>query len=93
MKLPDADVIFKASEMGKCEVHIPQNMEPSPIFPMMEEQIELLKKQLEIKETELKEAKQVAAEAKKNNRWMMCIAIVSMLAAIAVWLFPNILRG
>ncbi len=93
MRLPDDDVIFRAAEMGKMEVDWRPKMEPSPIFSMMEEQIDLLKKQLEMKEKELEEARQAAIEAKKHNRWMMWIAILSMLAAIAAWLFPNIVGG
>lgn len=96
MRLPDADVIFRAQEMGS----VPQmdlNFEPSPVVTMIEEQNELLKKQneqlassnkelsqlLELKEKELENSKADAEKAKKYNTKMLVIALVSAGIALA----------
>lgn len=77
------------------------------IIEKSNEQIELLTKQNEqlesnykkleelynLKDIELKEAKEEARKSRRYNIAMMAITIVSMLVAIAAWLLPNILGG
>ena len=46
-----------------------------------------------LKTKELEEAKQDAKKAKRYNTAMMIITIIAMLAAVAAWLFPNVLGG
>lgn len=52
-----------------------------------------LKELYKLKEKELQEAKRAERKAKIYNVIMLVLTILSMLVAIASWLFPNILGG
>ena len=54
---------------------------------------EKLEELCNLKDTELKEAKQGEKKAKVYNMVMMIITIISMLVAVAAWLVPNVLGG
>ena len=77
------------------------------MFELGEKQIKLLAEQNEqlkenfnkledlykIKEQELSETEKEAKKIKRYNRWMMVLAIIAVLVAVAAWLLPNILGG
>ena len=65
---------------------VEQNIQLKANFKKLEELCNM-------KDTELKEAKQGEKKAKVYNTVMMVIKIISMLVAVAAWLVPNVLGG
>ena len=65
---------------------VEQNIQLKANFKKLEELCNM-------KDTELKEAKQGEKKAKVYNTVMMVITIISMLVAVAAWLVPNVLEG
>ena len=96
---------FKIDEKSTAAYQVRQ--QTNQIIEKSNEQIRLLNehneqlmsnyKKLEelynLKTKELEEAKQDAKKAKRYNTAMMIITIIAMLAAVAAWLFPNVLGG
>lgn len=93
----DEESTFAYQMQQQTNQIIEKSNEQIKLLSEQNERLESNYKKLEelysLKDKELQEANSEKKKSKNNNRIMMTITIISMLVAIAAWLFPNILGG